>query len=271
MDFSIRPICSFNPNTNFMDLDLGEYNLFSNSGSLRSALPSLSLYTNNTSGSGTDKSGGSGSFASSNPQGNYFDYLEKSQEFYNNYNIKQQKMYRTANAKINAPERLIRESVENLQDKVVNKEQDQVMPAYNALLTAANPDLSAEELKAEANDKYAYYAHKTIVQDLREHSYGSFVEGLLKTGLLGFYNNKSAEDNISKITGLESGKVDKFQKGVGCLTGAAAWGTIGYFTPKLLKKVVPALFKGGGGNWVSKLVAAGAAGISLLAGTLFSK
>lgn len=284
MDFNIAPIGGCTPylNTNLFDTDLGQYQLFNgfNNGSIFSALPNLGQYNNSTdnkdnknSSAGVSFGGGSGSFGYNpyNMHNQYFDYLQKTQEFYNNYNIKQQEMYRTSQAKISAPQNAIDEAASNLRSKIMDNEQDQVMEAWDAFVSAvskAHPDLSGEELKATALTEYYKVAKgRTIIQDLKDYSQGSFVDGMLRTFTLGLYNSNSAEDNISNITGLRKGKKEKAKEAMGALTGAAAWGTIGYFTPKILKAVTPNLGKGG--NWVCKLVALGAAGLSLLAGAIF--
>ncbi len=65
---------------------------------------------------------------------------------------------------------------------------------------------------------------KSIYQDLRENSHGSFTQGAIQAMTFGLYDRNSAEDNISRITGAPVGTTDKLVQNTGRVAGSAAIG-----------------------------------------------
>lgn len=171
----------------------------------------------------------------------YFDNMKQYQQFYNNYYIDQQNMFRNQQLQINAPMNSIQQAARNLKDKISQNEQDQVMQAFKAYVDAV-----AAAYGGDANDQnvinqaLALYAQMnggmTLEQDLRQAGNGSFTQGIISGLTFGLYGSKSAEDNISEITGQPVGTDENIKKKAGGLlggagTGAAAGAAIGSVVP----------------------------------------
>lgn len=159
---------------------------------------------------------------------NYFDNMKDYQKFYIGYNIDQQVMQRNADLKINASLERIKGAASVLKDKIVNNEQGQVKEAYknyvDAVAAAYGPG-AKEEIEARAKSLYTQMnGGKSLVDDLREHGHSSFTQGFLQSTLFSTGYRKSAEDNISTITGAPVGAEEKVKQNAGRLTGAAAVG-----------------------------------------------
>lgn len=163
----------------------------------------------------------------------YFDYMKDCQKFYNDYNIRQQKLQRNADLKINASLEALKGAAVLLKDKVVNNEQDQIPLAFEKYLTAVRAAYgkgTESEIKARALTLYAQMnGGKTLYQDLRDYSHGSFTQGAIQSLTMSTYNRRSAEDNISEISGSPVGTSEKTNHNLGRLFGAttAGLGTFG--------------------------------------------
>ena len=165
----------------------------------------------------------------------YFNQMKQYQQFYNDYNVDQQKMNRNADLRINASMEAIQTTYNALKDKITKNEQGQVLEAYNKYVQAvanAYGQGSEQEIKARAATLYTQLSGgKTIVQDLRENGRGSFGQGFTSTLCLGLYNAKSAEDNVAAITGSPVATSDKAAQNLGRGVGAAVVGTLVALTP----------------------------------------
>lgn len=193
---------------------------------------------------------------------NYFDQMKDYQKFYIDYNVDQQRMSRNADLRINGSMEAIQTTFAVLKDKIMTNEQSQIEEAYNNFVAAvgnAYGNASAQELKARAATIYGQLnGGKSIAQDLREYGHGSFTQGLIHGATFGLYNSKSAEDNISKITGAPVGTGEKISQNVGRLGGAGILGGIAYGIGKACKA--------GKAGIIGLAVAAGAGIISLITG-----
>ncbi len=207
----------------------------------------------------------------------YFDNMKDYQRFYVNYNIDQQKMQRNADLRVNASLEAIKGTAAVLKDKVVNNEQDQIQEAFERYVTAvraAYGDGTDSEIKARALTLYAQMnGGKTLYQDLRDYGHGSFTQGAIQAMTFSTYSRKSAEDNISLISGAPVGTGEKTKHNVGRLVGAGLVGAGAYGATKALtlsSKVAQAggkLAKLGGKAGVVGLIVGGlAAGLSFLTG-----
>ena len=158
----------------------------------------------------------------------YFDNMKDYQKFWTDYNINQQKMNRNADLRVNASVEGIKEAATNLKDKILQNEQDQILKAWNAYVQSvklAYGDASPHEIKSRALSLYEQMnGNKSLIQDLRENSHGSFTQGVLQSMTFGSYFKNSAEDNISKITGQPVGTGEKLEQNVGRIVGAGAVG-----------------------------------------------
>ena len=162
----------------------------------------------------------------------YFDNMKDYQRFYIDYNVDQQKMSRNADLRINASLEAVKGAAALLKDKVINNEQDQIPEAFEKYVTAvraAYGDGTASEIKARALSLYAQMnGGKTLYQDLRDNSHGSFTQGFIQSLTFSAYDRKSAEDNISLISGTPVGTSEKTTHNAGRLVGAATVGAGAY-------------------------------------------
>lgn len=159
----------------------------------------------------------------------YFDNMKQYQQFYNDYYINQQNMYRNQQLMVNAPMNSVQQAARDLKDKVNQNEQDQIMQAFNAYVNvvarAYGGDAADEDVK---NQALALYAQMNggipLEEDLRMAGHGSMVQGIISGLTLGLYGRKSAEDNISDITGQPVGTEENIKKKAGGFLGGAATG-----------------------------------------------
>lgn len=193
-----------------------------------------------------------------------FDNMKQFQKFNIDYNIDQQKMQRNADMRINASVEGIQGAAANLKDKIMQNEQDQIQIAYKAFVESvrnAYGDGTEQEVQARAKSLYSQMnGGKSLVQDLRENSHGSFTQGLLQSLTFGAYFRNSAEDNISQITGQPVGTGEKTSQNIGRLTGSAAIGGLTFAAARKIGKL-----KGKAGI-IGLAAGAIAATISFLAG-----
>ncbi len=177
-----------------------------------------------------------GGLVGSNTQ-DYFNQMRQYQQFYNDYNVDQQKMNRNADLRINASMEAIQTAYNGWKDKIEKNEQGQILEAYNKYVQAvanAYGQGTEQEIGARAATLYNQLAGRSIVQDLRENGRGSFGQGFTSTLCFGLYNAKSAEDNIAAITGSPVATSDKASQNLGRLTGAAVVGVgLGLINPVL--------------------------------------
>ena len=213
---------------------------------------------------------------------NMYQNMDRQQEYYNNYAVRQRQNYRNQEAQVNAPMRLVKESVSDLQDKIKDKDPDQIMSAYNALAQNVASTYGLEDpevIKAQTMEEYRAMTGKDLKDELRENMNNPFVQGFLNASTMGRYENYSSEDLISQITGQPVSTKNKDAQDGGKFLGSAIPGTalggIGYwlsnFSSKDGAKMIAeatrtsdtALFKQG-----KKLAKAGKYGkiISVLAG-----
>ncbi len=160
----------------------------------------------------------------------YFDNMRDYQKFYVDYNVDQQRMNRNAELRINASLEKIKGAATILKDKIVNNEQGQIEQAYKNYVAAVAQAYGAAdkgEIEARAKTLYAQMNNgKSIVDELREHGHSSMTSGFLQSLMFSTYNRKSAEDNISEITGAPVNTSEKLSQNVGRVAGAATAGAV---------------------------------------------
>jgi hypothetical protein len=187
---------------------------------------------------------------------NYFDNMKQYQKFNVDYTIEQEKLTRNADLKINASLEGIKNAAAILKDKIKANEQSQIQDAYKNYVNAvavAYGEGSTSEIKARAATLYAEMnGGQTIIQDLRQYAHGSTTQGFIHALTFGMYDSKSAEDNISEITGAPVNTGEKAKQNFGRIAGAA---TIGGITYGLTK------FKGGKVGAIAGAVAGGIAAL----------
>lgn len=160
-----------------------------------------------------------------------YNNMQKQQEYQTDYTVRQQKLNRNADFQVNAPMEAIKGTASALKDKITSNEQDQIQEAYERYVAAVaaaygtTPDDSV--IKAKANSLYASMNNGvTLVQDLRQYGHGSATQGFIQAVTFGTYSRKSAEDNISAVTGAPVGTGEKTKHNLGRLAGIATIGGI---------------------------------------------
>ena len=214
-----------------------------------------------------------GGMMGGNPQ-DYFNQMKQYQQFYNDYNIDQQKMQRNADLRVNASMEAIQTTYNALKDKIQKNEQGQIEDAYNNFVQAvatAYGEGTEQEIKARASMLYAQLSGgKTLVQDLRENGNNPFLQGLYNSMAFGLYDAKSAEDNISAITGTPVATSDKVKQNLGRLAGAGIVGTVAAGISLKIAQIAGSASKlaklAGKAGIVGLAVAGVAAGLSFLTG-----
>ena len=92
----------------------------------------------------------------------------------------------------------------------------------NALIAAiGNGD---EDIANRASTLYKQCTGKSIHEDIREHGRDSFTQGFLQTLTFGFADGKTAEENISQLTGQPVGRSENALKFAGNVAGGAVVG-----------------------------------------------
>lgn len=162
----------------------------------------------------------------------YFDNMKDYQKFYIDYNIDQQKMQRNADLRTNASVEGIVGAANNLKDKILQNEQDQIPKAFQAYVDSvarAYGEGTPQEIKSRALSIYSNLnGGKSLIRDLRENSHSSALQGFIQSLTFGAYYQNSAEDNISQITGQPVGTGEKTMQNIGRIGGAATVGGLTY-------------------------------------------
>lgn len=162
---------------------------------------------------------------------NYQDYyknLEQYQDFMIDNQVRQQQKMRTADLRLNSPQEGIQKKAVLLKEKIMQDEQEQIQIAYKdfiASVKAMYPDGSDEEIANRASSIYSQLNGGTSVNDdIRQYGKGSFEQGFLQTVTLGLADKKTAEENISDLTGQPVGRTEKSKKFAGNIAGGALFG-----------------------------------------------
>lgn len=168
-----------------------------------------------------------------------FDRMKEYQKFYIDYNVDQQNMQRNADLRINASVEGIKGSATVLRDKILQNEQDQIPEAFEAYLKSvslAYGEGTPAQIKSRALTLYQQMTGRSLIQDLRENSHGSFTQGLLQSLTFSTTYRHSAEDNISDITGQPVGTGEKAAQNTGRVVGAIGAGAAAGGITKLFTK-----------------------------------
>lgn len=189
----------------------------------------------------------------------YFDRMNEYQNFTSRYQLQTIQNQRNNEVQINAPMEAIQGKAAVLNEKIVANEQEQIMGAWNSYIEAvrnAYPNADEETIIARAKTHYQQIYGNSLNDDVRKYGDSSFAHGFKKTITFGLYHGKSAEDNISSLTGEPVGKMEGYKKiGGGIAAGAtlAAGSLVAIKGAKYLPKL------GWRGLVVGGILAAGAA------------
>ena len=175
--------------------------------------------------------------------GNYEDYYrnyERYQDFMINNQVRQQQRMRNADLQLNSPQEGIQKQAAILHEKIMRNEQEQILQAYasfkESVRSLYGDQASDEQIANRASTLYAQITGKSIPDDIREHGRDSLTQGFMQTVTFGLADGKSAEENISALTGQPVGRKDKTKKVIGNVAGGALVGGATFcVAPPLLK------------------------------------
>lgn len=162
--------------------------------------------------------------------GNYEDYYknyERYQDFMIDNQVRQQQKMRNADLRLNSPQEGIQKQAMLLHEKIVRNEQQQIQEAYASFKESVKSmygSASDEEISNRASSLYKQITGVSVVDDIRQYGRGSFTQGLLQTLTLGFADKKTAEENVSELTGQPVGRKENAKKFAGNITGGALFG-----------------------------------------------
>lgn len=177
--------------------------------------------------------------------GNYEDYYrnyEKYQDFMINNQVRQQQKMRNADLQLNSPQEGIQKQASVLHEKILRNEQEQILQAYatfkESVRSLYGDQATDEQVANRASTLYKQLTGKTITDDIREHGRDSLTQGFMQTVTLGLADGKSAEENISALTGQPVGRKDKTKKVLGNVAGGALVGGATFCASSLLLKAL---------------------------------
>ncbi len=163
--------------------------------------------------------------------GNYEDYYrnyERYQDFMINNQVRQQQKMRNADLQLNSPQEGIQKQATILHEKIIRNEQEQILQAYasfkESVRSLYGDNATDEQIANRASTLYAQITGKSIPDDIREHGRDALTQGFLQTVTLGLIDGKTAEENISALTGQPVGRKDRRKKVVGNIAGGALLG-----------------------------------------------
>lgn len=162
--------------------------------------------------------------------GNYEDYYrnyEKYQDFMIDNQVHQQQKWRNADLRLNASTEGIQKQAAILHEKILQNEQQQIQEAYASFkesVRAMYGDATDEQISNRASTLYQQITGTSVVDDIRKNGRGSFTQGFLQTVTLGLADKKTAEENISELTGQPVGRSERAKKIAGNVAGGAMFG-----------------------------------------------
>lgn len=158
----------------------------------------------------------------------YYQNYEKYQDFMINNQVRQQQKMRNADLQLNSPQEGIQKQAALLHDKIIRNEQEQILQAYSAFKESVRSlygdQATDEQIANRAGTLYAQVTGKSLLDDIREHSRDSLTQGFMQTVTFGLADGKSAEENISALTGQPVGRQERAKKVVGNIAGGALVG-----------------------------------------------
>ena len=174
----------------------------------------------------------------------YFKNYQKYQDFMTDTRVRQQQNWREADLKLNSPMEGVAKKATYLHEKIMRNEQQQIQLAYQNFKESVKnlyPNASDEDIANRASTLYAQQYGSSITDDIRKYGRGSFTQGFLQTVTLGLADKKTAEENISELTGQPVGRTEANLKIAGNVAGGVVVGGASAIGAKYLIK---AFFKG---------------------------
>lgn len=193
-------------------------------GSMMGGYPVMPTFTGGTNGSYED----------------YYKNYEKYQDFMIDNQVRQQQKMRNADLRLNSPQEGIQKQATILHEKILQNEQQQIQEAYASFKQSVKAmygdNATDEEISNRAASLYQQLIGSSLTDDIRKNGRGSFTQGLLQTATFGLADNKTAEENISEMTGQPVSRTEQSKKMAGNVVGGAVVGGAGIIGVKYLLK-----------------------------------
>ncbi len=163
----------------------------------------------------------------------FYRQMEQNQDRMTDNQIRQNQRWRNVSFQANSPQFAIQKQVKALHTKIIEDEQEQIRDAFQALKAAVreayDPEgvASDEQISAQAEQEYARLYGKELVEDIKDHSSGSFKQGFLQAVTFGLYDGVTAEENVAAITGQPVGRKERTKQLLGNAAGGAVYGAVG--------------------------------------------
>lgn len=165
-------------------------------------------------------------FNSANYQ-SYFNNMKNYLNFTSDYNLQMVENQRKNEISINAADAAIKKAAAILEEKIEANEQEQIMGALNNFKDAIRmkyKDATEDQISSYASVEWAKTNSTTIPKLIREKGTNSYLQGLYQVISLGYADNITAEENISKIYNQPVSRKEKTLKVLGRGTGGAMLG-----------------------------------------------
>lgn len=157
----------------------------------------------------------------------YYRNMERYDDYMLDRQVRMQERMRNADLRLNSPQEGIAKQAELLHDKILRDEQEQIKIAYDSLIESVRqmyPNATKEQIENRAESLYRNVTQTDLFDDIRKHGRGSFTQGFLQTATFGLADGKTAEENISTLTGLPVGRAENGKKLAGNIAGGAVVG-----------------------------------------------
>lgn len=165
----------------------------------------------------------------------YYKNMEQCQNFMYDSQLRRNQKARQVDFLSNSPMEGIQRNAEILHEKIMQNEQQQIIPALNKFLasikaaSANDANVTTEQLIARADTFYKQIYNTSLTEDIRKYGNSSFLQGLYQTLSLGFADRVTAEENISKINGQPVSRWESAKKVTGNTMGGAILGSASMF------------------------------------------
>ena len=160
----------------------------------------------------------------------YFQNMEMYNDFMYDSQLRRNQKARQVDFLANSPMEEIHHKAEILREKIMQNEQQQIIPALNKYLESiksamgGNENVTTEQLIARADTLYRQMYNTSLTEDIRKYGNSSFLQGLYQTLSLGFADKVTAEENIARINGQPVSRWESAKKVAGNTIGGATIG-----------------------------------------------
>lgn len=165
----------------------------------------------------------------------FYKNMEQNQNFMYDSQLRRSQRARQVDFLANSPMEGIQRNAQILHEKIVQNEQQQIIPALNKYLesvkaaSVGDKNVSVEQLIARADTLYKQMYNTSMTDDIRKYGNSSFLQGLYQTLSFGFADKITAEENISRINGQPVSRWESAKKVAGNTVGGATIGAASLF------------------------------------------